>query len=47
MEGPLKATFSIVHDLVDDEKYKTHLAEEDKSVKVDTKLETIKEEVEN
>lgn len=47
VEGPLKATFSIVHDLVDDEKYKTHLAEEDKSVKVDTKLETIKEELEN
>ena len=46
MEGPLRATFSIVHDLVDDEKYKKHLAEE-KSVKVDSKLKTIKEEVEN
>jgi len=49
VEGPLKSTFSVIHDLVDDERYKKHVKErmaQNINVKVETKLETIKEEVE-
>jgi len=49
VEGPLKSKLSIVHELVDDEKYKKHLQEIDAQTNktIDAKLETIKEEVEN
>ena len=49
VEGPLKSTFSVIHDLVDDERYKKHVKErmaQNINVKVDSKLDTIKEEVE-
>eukprot|EP00092_Neocalanus_flemingeri_P029737 GFUD01032285.1.p1 GENE.GFUD01032285.1~~GFUD01032285.1.p1 ORF type:complete len:408 (+),score=116.95 GFUD01032285.1:61-1284(+) len=50
VEGPQKSRFSVIHDLVDDERYTTHAKERmalnNNNVKVDTKLETIKEEVE-
>jgi len=47
VEGPLKAKYSIVHERVDDDKYKDHMKEMSNadSVQVLTKLETIKEEV--
>ena len=47
VEGPLKAKYSIIHERVDDEKYKDHMKEISNadSVQVLTKLETIKEEV--
>jgi len=45
VEGPLKGKYSIVHDKVDDEKYKKHREEMlDNSVKVTTKLDPIKED---
>jgi len=47
VEGPVKAKYSIAHDFVDDEKYKKHSKEllANEPIKVDAKLETIKEEV--
>ena len=47
VEGPVKAKYSIAHDLVDDEKYKKHIKElvANEPVKIDANLETIKEEV--
>jgi len=48
IEGPLKSKFTVIHELVDDERYRNHVKEisRNNGVKVETKLETIREEVE-
>jgi len=50
IEGPLKTKFSVIHELVDDERYRTYVKQivaRDNVAKADTTLETIKEEVVN
>ena len=46
MEAGLKSKFSIIHELVDDERYKKYLKESSNIVSKKPDFETIKEEAE-